>query len=99
MLRDHDILFSRNASEVRTYIQQWQARAEKAAVETFEIVQEEEQRVFGSKSYFYHLEYLESLGIPMPDVSEDKEEMNKEEVARDRTVAMDFAEAGEEMEM
>ena len=55
--------------------------------------------MFGSKLYFYYLEYLELLGILIPDVSKDKKEMNKEEVAWDWTVAMDFAEAGEEIEM
>ena len=49
--------------------------------------------------YFYYLEYLELLGIPVPDVSKNKEEMDKEEVAQDQTVVIDFAEAGKEIEI
>ena len=56
-----------------------------------------EKRVFGEKSYYYHLERHCSHGIPMPMVEPDIDILNKETLEAARKKELLFAEdSGEE---
>jgi hypothetical protein len=92
VIRDRDIMLGRDREAAREYVDKWRERAVEAVVEGFREVKEEEKRRFGEKSYFYHLDRMERLGIPMPVVEADEEEWVAE--SRD-AVEEDFAEAGE----
>lgn len=95
VIKDRDLLLGGDTERVSAYIAQWRKRAEQTALEAFEVVKEEERRVFGEKSYFYHRERLDQQGIPIPTMSDDEEELDEGLVGRDRTVAMGFAEEGQ----
>jgi hypothetical protein len=73
VLRDRDTLLIGRQDDFEKYVHDWRKRAVAAAEEAFELVKEQEMKFFGAKSYFYHVERCERLGIPLPNIEPDEE--------------------------
>ena len=71
VLRDRDILLTGPRCDADQYIKEWRGRAVAAAEGAFRLVIQREKEAFGERSYFYHLERLENLGIPFPRIKPD----------------------------
>ena len=96
VLRDRDIMLSGDWEAATAYVRECRQRAEAAAVEAFEVLVRDEKRLFGEKSYFYHLERKQHLGIPIPTIEPDEEAAVDDEEggeAEGREAEVDFAEA------
>lgn len=92
--KERDVLLGSDRAQAHSHIEQWRARAAEVAAEAFEAVVAAEKLAFGEKSYFYHLERCRELGIAMPVVEPDDDDMSGADITTDKTVAMAFAEEG-----
>jgi hypothetical protein len=101
VLRDYRTLLCGDRALASRYVEDWRRRAVAAAVDAFAVVREAEKRVFGEKSYFFHLDRLENAGVPFPTIDPDEDEgceSGEAEVQGDCTQTA-FAEAGMEEAM
>ena len=96
VMKERGIVLGNDRAKALEFVDKWRARATDVAVEAFQAVVEAEKEAFGEKSYFYHLERCQDLGIPMPVVEPDDDDMSGADIAMGKTVAMNFVEEGQD---
>ena len=92
VLRERDVLLGPDREAAFAYLAKWRKRAEKLAVELFEVVRDAEMRAFGDKSYFMLLQNQGVHGQVHFDVDSDEDPEDPEGAPEGE---MEFAEAGE----
>ena len=98
VVEERDMMLCGRVEAVEEYIRKWRERATRVAEEAFELVQREEERVFGKRSFFYHVRRLEKENIPFPEIVEDQEEVDVEGWENEQTMQLRFAEEGMDLE-
>jgi hypothetical protein len=84
VLWKRDILLGVDCNAVAQFISRWRERAVVEIVATFNLVQSTEARHFGEALFFYHLHRQRELGVPIPILDSEEEDLandseNKEE--------------------
>ena len=94
VISERDAMLCSSPEAFKEYVRAQRERATLAAMEAFELVWQEERRVFGERLYVYYLDRLRLEGIPFPTIIEDLEELKQEAWEKHRTVDLRFAEEG-----
>lgn len=98
VLRERDILLGADRDAAAQFISQWRERAVIEIVAAFNLVRSAEARHFGEASFFYHLHRQRELGVPIPILDSEEEDLADEsddEEGDDLDGELLFAEMGE----
>jgi hypothetical protein len=94
VLKERNILLGDDREMAHAFIAQWRGKAVPTVLSLYDDMIAEEKRVFGEKSYYYHLERLRVKGIPMPEVEPDVDVLDDDILEEARKEGLLFAEDG-----